>query len=657
MKRFQVEVDVDQFEELCRPSQPLPAIAELIWNGLDAEADTVDVVITRTEMDAVEAVRVVDSGHGMTNNEALRDFRKLGGSWKKDRKRSKSNLRALHGQKGQGRFRAFALGTDAEWSTVAEGMNGLERTVIAGSLRSSEFTVSDPELLATGTTSTTVTITGARDTTGPLLGPGARNSLIIRLAHYLATYPQVTVTYDGEPLDPASITERDVKVVLDASLGGDHGAPIVRIMEWKPDIVGLKPALILCDEDGVALHEITDAIQCGSLKVTVYIMWAGFAQHVNDLLLGETGHPILSPIISAARQALAEYVEQRSVEERQGIIDRWKARRVYPYAKAPSTPAELRERQVFDVVAATAASAVPDDPRAARLSLRLLKQALEESPGALHRVLQEVLDLTAEQVADFDRLLRTTSLSAVISATTKVTDRLIFLDDLHRLLSDADGKKAVRERDQLHEILANGRTWVFGEEYALVVSDKTLTKVLEAHLHLLGDDRPVMGPVRDVGGNKGRRVDLMLSKAVQGPTGLRHLIVELKRPSLILGQAELNQITNYAFSVARDPAFKAPAVTWDFWLVGDDYDDYVAEVIHQDNLPVGVAVQKQPYTVRVRRWAEIIEENRQRLHFYRERLDYDAEGDLSIQETLAKYLPSVQGQDGEADRPEGDEAA
>jgi hypothetical protein len=585
------------------------------------------------------------------------DFRKLGGSWKKDRKRSKNNLRALHGQKGQGRFRAFALGTDAEWSTVAEGMNGLERTVITGYLRSPEFTVSDPEPLASGTTSTTVTITGARDTTGPLLGPDARNWLIIRLAHYLAAYPHITVTYDGEPLDPTSITERDVKIALDASLGGDHGVPMVRIMEWKPNIVGLRPSLILCDDDGVALHEITDAISSGNLKVTGYIVWAGFTEHVNDLLLGETGHPILTPIIAAARQTLAKYVEDRSGEERQRIIDQWKARRVYPYEKAPATPVERRERQVFDVVAATAASAVPDDPRAARLSLRLLKQALEQSPGALHRVLQEVLDLTAEQVADFDRLLQTTSLSAIIAATTRVTDRLLFLDDLQRLLFAPDGKKAVRERDQLHEILANDRTWVFGEEYALVVSDKTLTKVLEAHLHQLGDDRPIMGPVTDIRGNRSRRIDLMLSKAVQGPDGLRHLVVELKRPSVVLGQAELNQITSYAFAVAKDPAFRAPNVTWDFWLVGDDYDDYIHETVHQDKLPVGVAIQKQPYTVRVRRWAEIIEENRQRLHFYREHLEYEAEDDLSVQETLAKYLPPSHRQDGDTDTPSGDEAA
>jgi hypothetical protein len=101
-------------------------------------------------------------------------------------------------------------------------------------------------------------------------------------------------------------------------------------------------------------------------------------------------------------------------------------------------------------------------------------------------------------------------------------------------------------------------------------------------------------------------VDLMLSKAVKGAAaGLRHLVVELTRPSVVLGQAELGQITNYAIAVAKDPAFKAPNVTWDFWLVGDDYDGYIEEMVHQDTRPIGVVSQKHPYTVRVRRWAEI----------------------------------------------------
>src|SRR5829696_8823251 len=104
----------------------------------------------------------------MTNDEAVRDFQRLGGSWKKTgtqgRRLSKNGLRSLHGCEGEGRFRAFALGRIAEWTTVAENAGGqLERTVITGSLDSSEFVISDPEPLANGNPNTVVRLSEPRE--------------------------------------------------------------------------------------------------------------------------------------------------------------------------------------------------------------------------------------------------------------------------------------------------------------------------------------------------------------------------------------------------------------------------------------------------------------------------------------------------------------
>jgi hypothetical protein len=110
-ERFVVQVDADQFDRLAAPTRPLAGAAELIWNALDAEASTVTAVIGRTELDGVDTVSVTDDGHGMTNGEAVRDFKRLGGSWKKTRATSKNGKRSLHGKEGAGRFRAFAIGS------------------------------------------------------------------------------------------------------------------------------------------------------------------------------------------------------------------------------------------------------------------------------------------------------------------------------------------------------------------------------------------------------------------------------------------------------------------------------------------------------------------------------------------------------------------
>lgn len=641
-ERFVVQVDADQFDRLARPTQPLTGIAELLWNSLDAEADTVSVTVARTDLDGVESVQVQDDGHGMTPPEALRDFRRLGGSWKKNRSISKNGRRPLHGKEGAGRFRAFAIGASVEWTTIAAAADGgLRRTVIFGSLDSSEFTVSDPEVLATGKVGTTVLISRPREFAHRLLGPEAATRLVIQTAVYLVKFPNVRLTYDGTLLDPKAILSRESSLQLDASLGGLHGSPTLRIMEWKEEAKSIKPSIILCDDSGVVLGEVTTEIDTrAGIPYTAYLSWAGFPQVPNDLLLVDLGDGLAGPVVDAARTAIRNYVDVLLTERRTEQLARWKSDKVYPYLGEPKSAVEAQERRVFDVVATAAARSVSREPKAAKLSLRLIREALSQPPGALHRVLKEVLELTAEQLTDFDQLLLRTTLASIIYTSKIVTDRLDFISDLDAILFDTDKKKRLLERTQLHRMLANGRTWVFGEEYTLAVDDQGLTKVLEAHRQLLGNPEPVTDPVVDSGGHT-RIIDLMLSRACFFAQHRAHLVVELKRPSVRITQTELGQITNYAVAVTRDERFKSPDVSWDFWLVGDDLDPVVEELVNKPGQPSGLYTSGTNYRIWVRPWAEILEENRQRLHFYRDHLKYESQDQAALDRVLGKYLPTV----------------
>jgi hypothetical protein len=193
---------------------------------------------------------------------------------------------------------------------------------------------------------------------------------------------------------------------------------------------------------------------------------------------------------------------------------------------------------------------------------------------------------------------------------------------------------------------------VFGEQYTLAVDDEGLTKVLEAHRHLLGDPTPVSAPVKDTEGHT-RIVDLMLSKATHFLDRRQDLVVELKRPSVKLTQTELGQITSYAMAVWKDDRFKSPAVSWEFWLVGDDVDGVVEELVNQKNAPAGLYREGDGYRIWVRRWAEILEENRQRLHFYREHLQYEPEEEAELEDMLGKYMPAGKAPNQEGRAPVG----
>ncbi|MEM9200769.1 MAG: ATP-binding protein [Actinomycetota bacterium] len=644
VEKIRVRVAADQFEKLARPTRPVRAVEELIWNSLDAEADHVSVVLGLGDLGAVETVNVIDNGHGMTYSDAKEGFSDLGGSWKKGRKRTRNGKRSLHGKDGEGRFRAFALGRRATWSSFADdGLGDLLHVTVTGSVSDEEFAIEEPKPAPAGSApGTEVTTTLAREHVGQLLRDDAPTKLVTRLAAFLTAYPHVRVVYNAEPLSVDSILVDKFETELSVELDGRFGAPALTVMVWDQRV---PPSIILCDEDGVAMHETTDDLpKTDATSYTAYVRWEGFGDHEQQLLLGELDHQTIGPILRAARGVIESYLDRRENAERAALIDEWRAARIYPYEDEPATAIQRAERQVFDAVAVTAAQSMKGDSRSTKLSLRLLKEALETDPGSLHAVLEDVLDLTPDQLDDFALLLKRTPLASVISTTKLVTDRLEFLDELEAILFDEESRNRLLERTQLHKILED-RVWTFGEEFSLAVSDRGLTKVLEKHRKLLGEDAPADGPVKDADGHT-RIVDLFLSKAVADPEGRRHLVVELKRPKVKLTMEECAQVLNYADAIAKDERFSDESVRWDFVLLGNQMDDSVKATAHQSGRERGLfaAPDGAHYRVWVKLWSEVLEDNRQRLHFYRDHLSYEPAEDIGFEDTIEKYLPGEVGE-------------
>jgi hypothetical protein len=105
--KISVQVQSDHLERISKVRKPIIAVAELIWNGLDADATEVRVEFDHNALGALERIRVIDNGSGLRRNEAEPAFANLGGSRKRTQNRSKDKRRLLHGKAGKGRFRAF----------------------------------------------------------------------------------------------------------------------------------------------------------------------------------------------------------------------------------------------------------------------------------------------------------------------------------------------------------------------------------------------------------------------------------------------------------------------------------------------------------------------------------------------------------------------
>jgi hypothetical protein len=482
-----------------------------------------------------------------------------------------------------------------------------------------------------------------------LLLDRAHQELTEQFALYLRQYPDIKVWYQNKKINPADAEKQVDDYVLDPIKleSGKEVRAALTIIEWNTDT---ERNLYLCDGFGFALEETRPGIHAPGFNFTAYLKSAFFSElDKNNNLLPEL-NPDVAQVLDVSKKKLKQHFRSRAAEAAVEIVEEWKEEEVYPFQGQPKNFIEEAERQVFDVVALNINEYLPDfersDKRNKKITLQLLKQAIEESPQAVQRILSDVLDLPKEKQLELAELLERTSLTAIINASKQVADRLNFLKGLEILVFRPDSRETLLERKQLHKILAK-ETWIFGEEFNLSVSDKSLTEVLRKHIHLLGREPEKLETVLRDDDSVGI-VDLMLSRRIPQPKAeeREHLVIELKRPKQSVDSTVVDQITSYAFAVANDERFKDTKTRWVFWAISNEVGDSVRWRAKQRNRPEGLLHDDEEGRVFiwVKSWGQVIEECRGRLEFFQEQLQYSAD-DATALEYLRKiheqYLPKV----------------
>jgi hypothetical protein len=201
--RLELELSIDNHHLEALAASPRPAILELIFNALDADATRIEVQLARQELEGIVDIRVIDNGHGMTHEEARAAFELLGGSWKQEGATSKGLGRGLHGNSGQGRFRAAGIGQMITWRSVADTSDGRELTVVeipADNRRRAN--VADP-VPTDQPIGTQVVISGISEPPEGL-GEGAEEYFVSQLAPSIRKFKS-EVIFAGKKLDPSAI--------------------------------------------------------------------------------------------------------------------------------------------------------------------------------------------------------------------------------------------------------------------------------------------------------------------------------------------------------------------------------------------------------------------------------------------------------------------
>lgn len=638
MGTLKLTAQQDHLEKVARTSDPIKAISEFIWNGLDADATEVSIELASNPLGGIQAIIISDNGSGISKRRAGEDFSNLGDSWKKSAKTTMGK-RALHGKEGRGRLRFFSLSNAAIWkSTYRENdqLQDIEIRIDAASLGKCE--VSEPSPSNSSSTGTRVELINLKGALDWLASNLAFLELSAVFAPYLLRYPHVQINYNGTKIRPSDA------IYLSAEL---PRSPVVcpnrtitdlsiTVVEWNSHVEERR--IHLGGENGIVLGSQPANVTAPGFEYSAYA-YSAFFQEIADANLLEIDNltdPDFARLLSSIRDRLTDYFRRRQADNSKGLIDKLKSEGAYPYEGEPRDEIEQKERQVFDIATYAVSSYSRDFGRAdtslKKMTLTLLKEAVRHNPDSLSTILRAVVNLPKARQDEFSSLLEKTGLGNIISASSLIADRVVALEILKEMVFNPEHRKRVRERGEL-DVIVRDNTWIFGEQFHITLAETGLTKVMERVAQELASKAP--RKVRKPNGAIGR-IDNFLGRIIPQPDSNKreYLVIELKRPSIPVGRKELDQLEDYVSAIKSQPDYLHTNTFWSFFLITGEYDPTIQDRVTQKERPPGLFLDSPNSQVWVKTWSELIRECESRLSFIQNKLRVE----ISADEINAKIL-------------------
>lgn len=645
-KILNVGVERDHVESITR-SNGINALSEVIWNALDADAKHIIITYKKTSLEKYENIIIEDDGHGLNYHKAIEIFSRIGGSEKKNSSLSPGG-RAFHGKEGKGRYKTLSLGDLVIFESYYKE-NGKTKK-ISLKLDRNDLTNSEIEepILSKHRNQSgfKVTIFNVNDkAANHAFATENWSSYEEKFASYWISYPDFNVVINGRKLEFENLIKDTYQESFELEIGKETYKFVIKIFEWNFEA---KKKTYLCNEQGIPFKEVNLGFR-STLPVSMFIQseYIENLHRSNKLNLSELDEN-LNAIYKDAKKIGRSYVRKRLHEYSKEFINQLKEEGIYPYKEDAKNSIEVAERQVFDIVALQINEYLPSfneqEKSGKKLTLALIKEALENDSDNLHKILSEVVELPKEKKEELAEILNKTSLINVIDTIKEISNRLTFLNGLEQIIYDKDTSKNVKERKHLHKIIIN-ETWVFGEEYTYGVDDVTLKNVLKEYLLQLGRENFEEIVESEDNSHLRRIPDVCLWQQYNmGKPGYNeNLVIELKKPTKNAGLIELSQIQAYAASVINDRRFPKEKTKWNFLLVTKDIKPELEPSLNQENREYGHVTMSKNMNVFVLTWGDIINKAKTKYEYIKKKLNYEIESNEEGLEYLKKkyqeYLP------------------
>lgn len=203
-----------------------------------------------------------------------------------------------------------------------------------------------------------------------------------------------------------------------------------------------------------------------------------------------------------------------------------------------------------------------------KIMIHLLQLIMDNSnKPELFEVLQQVIDLDEDEIKELAEVLKYTTLNNITKVIKLLQDRIKVIQGLKEIVFD--DKQFAKEVEHIQEVVEK-HYWLFGEQYSLITAaEPDFEQALKGLLIATkGDDSKVIIDHED----KNKEMDIYMIRQDRRGNVTENVVVELKRPTVPLGEEQLSQVKKYMRVIKSDDRFNASNVKWTYFLVGNRYN-------------------------------------------------------------------------------------
>ena len=504
------------------------ALKELIDNAWDADADAVSVDLPAPMTDG--SIVIADDGSGMTTEEVRRHYLAIAADRRVARgERTAEKQRLVKGRKGVGKFAGLMAAAEMALETRARGIRS-SFTLRLSDLGAVEDIEELPIQISAETCNpdehgTRITLSGLHS---GLAFPDPKRLRQVLLQEY-GRETGMVVSVDGKALGVDDVDGSFNTVTLTVDQVGDAKLRFAigetKSVSRQPGIVIRvdgkaigKPSFFgLDDQDDFPpklLKRLYGELDADGLRDHVTAGWDSLVENSELLaLLTERVRPL---VFNAFKERYGREIQLAQARLRREVHDR--------LAALPEFRREYAERAIKKVLDRF----FGEPPEKIEPYVFGLLEAIERSDyGAVldHLAAAKRRDVTAiaEGLEEF-------GLADLANIAEQARARLSVLDHLEAIALDPETLEA-----SMHKAIERN-LWIFGPEYSLFTSNKTLRRQVEDLLEK-----------KYVGQNAAKRPDLLLNEDLHGMC----LLIEFKRPSHAVNHDDYVQATTYRHELVK----------------------------------------------------------------------------------------------------------